>query len=83
MPDPAATAVDLFGQPSSATPNTWVASLAADGVLFYYLPPGSYNLVFATHRVICFTDAGSARLSGAYKEPPCPSLSPSSFPSTS
>lgn len=47
MPD-LTTAVDLFGSPSSATPNTWVSTLAADGVLFYYLPPGAYNLVFAT-----------------------------------
>lgn len=38
----------LFGSPSSATPNTFVASLAADGVLYFDLPPGTYELVYAT-----------------------------------
>ncbi len=48
MPD-GTTAVTLFGQPSSATPNTWVGLLSADGVLtFLDLPPGSYQLVYAT-----------------------------------
>ena len=48
MPD-SATYVTLFGQPSSATPNTWVALLAADGVLtFPFLPPGTYQIVYAT-----------------------------------
>lgn len=48
LPD-ATTYVTLFGQPSSATPNTWVGNLAADGVLtFPSLPPGTYQLVYAT-----------------------------------
>lgn len=47
MPD-GVSYVSLFGMPSNATPNTYVATLAADGVLYYTLPPGSYQLVFAT-----------------------------------
>jgi len=43
---PNGTAVTLFGQPSSATPNTWVNALAANGVLtFLDLPPGQYQIV--------------------------------------
>ena len=48
MPD-GVTAVTLFGEPSDATPNTWVGLLAADGILtFHALPPGTYQLVYAT-----------------------------------
>jgi hypothetical protein len=35
MPDPGTTYVDLFGQPSSATPNTWVSEPARRGVLTF------------------------------------------------
>lgn len=52
MPDPAPTFVSLFGQPSNATPQTNVANLAADGVLYFYLPPGTYQLVFAAGTVL-------------------------------
>lgn len=51
LPD-GVTTFDLFGQPSNATPNTWVVSLAADGVLYYWLPPGTYNIVFAAGTVL-------------------------------
>lgn len=48
LPD-GATWFTLFGRPSTATPNTWVGLLAADGVLdFVSLPPGTYQLVYAT-----------------------------------
>lgn len=48
LPD-GTTYLALFGQPSSATPNTWVASLTADGVLtFSNLPPGTYQIVITT-----------------------------------
>lgn len=49
LPD-GSTAITLFGEPQTgATPNTWVGSLLADGVvIFKYLPPGSYQLVYAT-----------------------------------
>ena len=47
MPD-GTTFVALYGQPSSATPSTFVASLTADGVLYFELPPGTYQLVYTT-----------------------------------
>lgn len=46
MPD-GSTFVALFGQPNTATPTTWVATLAADGILSYNIPPGTYQVVAA------------------------------------
>lgn len=42
------TAMTLFGQPSTATPATNVGSLLANGIVYFYLPPGAYQLVYAT-----------------------------------
>ena len=49
LPD-GVTYLTLWGKPqTSATPNTAVGSLTADGALiFENLPPGSYQLVYAT-----------------------------------
>lgn len=48
LPD-GATFFTLFGRPSNATPNTWVGSLLADGVIdFLGLPAGTYQAVITT-----------------------------------
>ena len=47
LPD-GTTFLALFGQPNSATPTTWAASLLADGTLTFNLPPGTYQLVVTT-----------------------------------
>lgn len=47
LPD-GVTFLPLFGQPNSAAPNTWVASITADGILTFNLPPGTYQLVVTT-----------------------------------
>jgi len=53
LPD-GSTYFALFGKPSTATPATQVATLAADGVLYYDLPPGTYQVVAATGSVYSF-----------------------------
>ena len=47
LPD-GSTYFSLFGQPSTATPTTWVGTLTADGVLYFDLPPGTYQVVVTT-----------------------------------
>lgn len=47
LPD-GSSVFQLFGQASVAAPATNVNKLSADGVLYFYLPPGEYQLVFAT-----------------------------------
>lgn len=47
LPD-GSTFLGLFGQPNTATPTTYVATLTADGTLLFSLPPGTYQLVVTT-----------------------------------
>lgn len=47
LPD-GTTLLQLYGQPNTTTPTTWVDDLAANGILDFDLPPGQYALVFTT-----------------------------------